>query len=140
MSTLRISGLSSGMDTDSMVTDLMKIEQLKVDRVKKEKTYTEWQQAAYREQASALKEFQSKYFDVLNPEYNLTTSAAFKSFTTEVLINGTATSKVEIKGTDSISQKNHVINSIDQLATKDTWKANAKVNGDITSSTVSLHI
>lgn len=134
MSTLRITSLASGMDTDKMVSDLMKIEQMKVDRVKKEKTYTEWQQAAYREQASALKEFQSKYFDVLNPEYNLTTSAGFKLFTTEALINGTATSKVEIKGTESISQKNHVINSIDQLATKDTWKASAKVNGDVTSS------
>ncbi|GAU75646.1 flagellar hook-associated protein FliD [Fusibacter sp. 3D3] len=122
------------MDTDKMVTDLMKIEQLKVDRVKKEKTYTEWQQTAYREQASALKAFQSKYFDVLNPEYNLTTSAAFKSFTTSALIAGEKTAKVEIKGTDSISEKNHVINRIDQLATKDTWKANGKVNGDITSS------
>lgn len=133
-SSTRITGISSNMDTDQMVTDLMKIEQLKIDRVKKEKTYTEWQKEAYREQASALKEFQSKYFDVLNPEYNLTTSAGFKAFTTSAQINGTTTSKVEIKGTDSIIQKNHVINRIDQLATKDTWKASGKVKGDITSS------
>lgn len=130
----RITGLSSGLDTDQMVKDLMKIEQLKVDRVKKEKVYAEWQQDAYRAQANALKTFQSKFFDVLNPEFNLTTSAGFKAFTTTATIAGTETSKVQIKGTDSVSEKNHVINRIDQLATKDTWKANSKVNGDITSS------
>lgn len=134
VSTNRLTGMASGMDTDSMVTNLMKVEQLKIDKVKREKTYVEWEQEAYRTQVSALKEFQDKYFNVLNTEYNITTASGFKEFTTSVTIAGEKSAKVTVKGTEDLAQKEHVINSIDQLATKDTWNANSSVNGTIVSS------
>lgn len=46
---MRIGGLASGMDTESMVNQLMKAERLKMDRWTQKKTYGTWQQEAYRE-------------------------------------------------------------------------------------------
>lgn len=46
---IRIGGLASGMDTESMIKQMMKTERLKMDRWTQRKTYRTWQQEAYRE-------------------------------------------------------------------------------------------
>ncbi len=46
---LRISGIASGMDTETMVKKLMEAEQIKVDRLEQQKTSTVWRQEAYHE-------------------------------------------------------------------------------------------
>lgn len=47
MSNLRIGGLATGMDLESIVKDLMKIEQLRLDKLEQQRTRTQWQQEAY---------------------------------------------------------------------------------------------
>lgn len=54
MDTGRISGLSSGMDTETMIRDLMKIERQKVDRMNQDKQLKEWKRNDYREMNSIL--------------------------------------------------------------------------------------
>ena len=44
---MRISGLASGLDTESIINDLMKIEQLKVDKLKQQKQLLEWRRDDY---------------------------------------------------------------------------------------------
>ena len=44
---MRLSGLASGMDTESMIKELMKAERVKVDKVFQEKQVVEWRQDAY---------------------------------------------------------------------------------------------
>lgn len=46
---LRIGGLASGIDTDSMVKQLMKAENVKVDRVKQDRQIIEWKKQLYNE-------------------------------------------------------------------------------------------
>jgi len=46
---MRIGGLASGMDTESIVKDMMKIQKLPLDKLMQEKTFTGWQQEAFRE-------------------------------------------------------------------------------------------
>ena len=46
---MRLPGLASGMDTDSMVKQLMKAEQIKVDRVKQDKQILEWKKQLYND-------------------------------------------------------------------------------------------
>ncbi len=46
---MRIGGLASGMDTDSMIKQIMKAENMKVDRVKADKQVMEWKQQLYNE-------------------------------------------------------------------------------------------
>jgi flagellar hook-associated protein 2 len=61
-STLRLTGMASGLDTESIVSDLMKVEKYKVDEVKKQKSLLEWKQEYYQEITTKLSAFQSKYF------------------------------------------------------------------------------
>lgn len=44
---MRLTGLASGMDTESMIQELMKAERVKVDKVFQEKQVVEWKQDAY---------------------------------------------------------------------------------------------
>lgn len=54
---MRISGLASGMDIDSMVTAMMKPEQAKIDRVGQQKTKGQWLQDAYHDIGATLARF-----------------------------------------------------------------------------------
>lgn len=49
MSNMRIGGLASGMDIDSIVNDLISIERMKVDKVYQDKTQLEWTRESYNE-------------------------------------------------------------------------------------------
>lgn len=58
---IRMSGMMSGMDTDSIVADLVAVRQKKVDAKKKAQTKLTWKQDAWKELNSKLKSLQSKY-------------------------------------------------------------------------------
>lgn len=60
--TMRLTGMASGMDTEGIVKNLMNISKLKVDNVKKQKVLLEWKQEYYKEITSKLNAFQNKYF------------------------------------------------------------------------------
>lgn len=121
MSDLRISGLISGFDTDSMVKDLLKAQSSKVDNVKKDKQIVEWQQEMYREIIDKMRSFQSNFFDVLKPSSNLRSTSSFSKFSYSTTINGTSSSKVSVTASSTASSYNHSIEYVTQLATKDTW-------------------
>lgn len=54
---LRIGGLSSGIDTDSIVKDLMKIQRMPLDRLKQKKQTLEWQKDEYRNINNLMRTF-----------------------------------------------------------------------------------
>jgi flagellar hook-associated protein 2 len=68
---LRILGMASGLDTETMVKQLMKAEVMKVDKVKQDKQIIQWQQDLYRELIGDFTSMKSTYFDVLKPETNM---------------------------------------------------------------------
>lgn len=45
---IRITGMNSGLDTESIITELMKVQQTKVDKVKKQQTKLQWKQDAWK--------------------------------------------------------------------------------------------
>ncbi|MFA9377117.1 MAG: flagellar filament capping protein FliD [Lachnotalea sp.] len=45
--TIRMTGMASGLDTDSIITELMKAQRTKIDSVEKKKTTTEWKTDAW---------------------------------------------------------------------------------------------
>ncbi|MDI7742928.1 flagellar filament capping protein FliD [Lysinibacillus fusiformis] len=55
MSTMRIGGLASGMDIDSLVEKLMQAERVPLDKLEQQKQTYEWQRDAYRDVNSKLK-------------------------------------------------------------------------------------
>ena len=61
--TTRISGLSTGMDIDTMVTNLMKAQRAPLDTLTQKKTLLEWKKSDYSDMYSKLREFRNKTFD-----------------------------------------------------------------------------
>ena len=90
--TLRITGLSSNLDVDSMVKTLMKAEQGNRDKLLKQQTSITWKQEAYRDISTSLVDFRNNKLDKYN---TLATMSAKKS---EVTGNSTA---VAIASTNS---------------------------------------
>ncbi|AEE97863.1 flagellar filament capping protein FliD [Mahella australiensis] len=60
INTFRVSGLASGIDTESIVKQLMTVERLPLDRLKQNRQIIEWTQAAYRDMNSALLAFRNQ--------------------------------------------------------------------------------
>ncbi|HYF84371.1 MAG TPA: flagellar filament capping protein FliD [Clostridia bacterium] len=78
--TLRLSGLSSGIDTDSVIKQLMRIESMRVDKVKQDKQLLEWKRDDYRSITNLLRGFKDEYFDYLKPATNLRSAASLSAF------------------------------------------------------------
>lgn len=57
---IRITGMNSGLDTESIISELVKAEKTKVDSIKKKQTVHEWKQDAWKElNAKIYKLFQN---------------------------------------------------------------------------------
>ena len=115
-SSTRISGMVSGMDTDSLVNSLLQIEQLKIDKVYKSKTLVEWKNDSLREVNNMIRVFRNKYMSVLSPETNMYTSSAYKSYDVEMESNA----NVKITANSGAITGNYVINEITRLAKRAT--------------------
>lgn len=59
-----ISGLASGIDTESLVQSMLSGLQNKIDKQNQEKQQLLWKQEKYREVISDINDFQSKYFNL----------------------------------------------------------------------------
>lgn len=69
---MRIGGLASGIDTESIVKDLMKAERIPLDKLTQKKQYFEWQLNDYRTANRNLKDFSTKLLDnsILSKNFN----------------------------------------------------------------------
>lgn len=64
INTMRVSGLASGIDTDSLVSQLMAVERIPLDRLKQNRQLIEWTQEAYRDINSTLLAFRNQVFNM----------------------------------------------------------------------------
>lgn len=71
-SNMRIGGLASGMDTDTIISDLMKAERIPLDKMTQKKQYLEWQRDDYREINKQMLSLDTLIFDdlILSDTYN----------------------------------------------------------------------
>lgn len=121
MAGIRLTGISSGIDTDSAVKEMSKSYQLRIDNVKKDKQLVMWRQEIYRGVSDKIKSFTSGYFDTLKGATNFRSSSAFAKFTYGVKVAGVDSTKVSVTANGDVKSFSHKINSISQLASKDTW-------------------
>lgn len=56
---MRIGGLASGIDTDTIIKDLMKAERIPLDKMEQELTILEWQRDKYREINTKIDELEN---------------------------------------------------------------------------------
>lgn len=78
---LRMTGMVSGFDTDTMVKQILTADRLKLDKLTQKRELAIWRTEAYREITSTLKSFYSEYFDTLSTK-NLKSANSYASFST----------------------------------------------------------
>jgi len=118
-------GLVSGMDIDELVSSLTATSREKILKQEQNIQKYEWKQESYRTISKALKEFQTKYFDLLS-KTNLRSPAFFKT------VASTATSDaVSVSASASATAGTMVINSITQLATSQKITSKVPASQDL---------
>ncbi|MYL56922.1 flagellar filament capping protein FliD [Virgibacillus halodenitrificans] len=110
---MRIGGLASGMDIDSMVADLMKAERLPMQKMQQDRTWMTWQRDAFREVNTKFLNFRS---ELTKMKLSTTFRSRMTSTTNENYVSATATSAAGLSS--------YTISKVDKLATAAT-----KVNG-----------
>ncbi|MTI46789.1 flagellar filament capping protein FliD [Sporosalibacterium faouarense] len=134
---LRITGMATGMDTESIIKQLMSVEYSRVDSVKQKKEYVEWQTDAYREMTNLLRGFKDEYFNMLNPSTNMMSSSTFAAFSTSTQVGGIDSNVVTVKATGSANVGTHTINNI-KLAQKALWSSSSSVSDVMTGNAINF--
>jgi len=96
---MKIGGIASGLDIDSLVNDLMKAERIPLDKLQQQKIWTEWQQEAYREINLALTELRSS---AMNIRFQSNYTAYSTTMTENSILKATANSNA-IPGTYKVN-------------------------------------
>lgn len=107
-----ISGLASGMDTESMIENAISGHKLKLELLQQQRTRVEWQQSAYRSVIDKMVAFNQKYMSYSGGN-NLLSEGFFNS-AINVESQGTNADKIAAVGKTSSEV---IINSVEQLAT-----------------------
>lgn len=124
MSSIRLSGLASGLDTEKMIKDLMKAENTRADKIRRDRQYALWQQEAYRGIIDKLRNLQSTYFDILRPKTNIGSASSFAHFSYGITSGGVASNALTVSASGNATNRSQVVNSIMNLASKDSYAGN----------------
>lgn len=121
---IRITGMNSGLDTESIITELVKAQKTKVESVKKKQTALEWKQTAW-------KELNAKIYKLFNSTLsNMRFETDYSKKTTDIS-NSAVASIVTSDGAMNATQKL----TVSQLATAGymTGAPVSSVSGSVTS-------
>lgn len=120
--TTRLTGLASGMDTESLVNSMMQIEQLKLNRELRSLTTTTWKQEALTGIKTDITDFKNTFMSALSPK-NMLTSSAYVKFKLSTKYEGSA---VTVAANSNNTASAVTIDWIQQIATAD--KAQSKLD------------
>ncbi len=85
---LRMSGMNSGLDTESIINALTANSKLKITKQERQLLKYKATQDAYRDVISKMQSIQKKYFDILNRNTNLKGSTMWSQFAAKTLVGG----------------------------------------------------
>ena len=125
--TSRISGLSSGIDVDSIVAQLMTANKTKLNKLKQKEQLAEWKQTAYRDIISDIQTFSNKYFNVSSAS-NIMSKKNFQSFAVT-----SSSAAVSASYTSDAVAGSHTV-TVSQLATAAAKTTNGRLSRDITGT------
>ncbi|WP_162990195.1 flagellar filament capping protein FliD [Mesobacillus foraminis] len=119
MAGIRIGGLASGMDIDTLVGDLMKAERMPLDKLKQKKQALEWQRDDYRSMNTLLLNFRTELTNM-----KLTTQYRARSVTS------TNESRISATASSAASASSYSIKSVEKLASAATRITNTAFSAD----------
>ena len=116
---MRVSGMYSGMDTESIIADLVKVKQVKVDDLKKQQTKHQWKQEAW-------KNLNSKIYKLFSGTLSdLTYQSSFAKKTTTVSNPSAAT----------VITQDSAMHSVQSLKIKSLASAGYMTGGELADGT-----
>ncbi|MBI4855622.1 MAG: flagellar filament capping protein FliD [Acetobacterium woodii] len=127
-------GLVSGLDTDTLVEKMTTGSRAKIAKQQQSLQKFQWKQTAYRGVSKALKEFQSKYLDVLS-----TTNFRSESLYNTVKASTTST-KISVESTSAANAGSIAITNVTQLATNETISGVAGASKPLTGNVATTDI
>lgn len=125
-----MAGLVSGLDTDSLVESLTSSNRGKIEKQQQNIQRLEWKQESYRNITKALKEFQSKYLDVLSAT-NFRSASLYNTIKAS-----TTSSKLSVSATSGAAAGTIKIANVQQLATSQSISSMSGVSKPLTGETV----
>lgn len=134
-SVLRLSGLSSGLDTGTIVDSLLKANQLKLDKQEQLTTKLNWKADALREVNSLIRKFRENNLSVLNSSRNMLSSSAYSIYSVSMLSSNSAVSVSA--GANAFTGK-LTINNVTQLASQACVKSTGAFAGEKINLSASL--
>ncbi|WP_296559059.1 flagellar filament capping protein FliD [uncultured Acetobacterium sp.] len=123
-----MAGLVSGLDTDSLVESLTSSNRGKIEKQQQNIQRLEWKQESYRNISKALKEFQSKYLDVLSAT-NFRSASLYNTIKAS-----TTSSKLSVSATSGAVAGTIKIANVQQLATRQTISGTEGVSKPLTGN------
>lgn len=123
-----MAGLVSGLDTDSLVESLTSSNRGKIEKQQQNIQRLEWKQESYRNISKALKEFQSKYLDVLSAT-NFRSASLYNTIKAS-----TTSSKLSVSATSGAAAGTIKIANVNQLATSQTISGDSGVSNPLTGN------
>ena len=118
VNSLRLPGLASGVDTDTMVKAMLGNQQLKIDKQKQQQTLLEWKRDAWKDMNSAINTFYSKYISPFRLQSTFIQN--------KVAVSNSAAVEVSTKG--NIPTGTHTV-EIQEIASG-AYMKNAKLTGE----------
>lgn len=132
-----ISGLASGMDTESMIENAVSGIKLKVTQLQQNKTKTEWEQSTLRELIDKLANFSEKYTSYAS-DTNLLSSSFFNN-AINVSTNGKFADLISASGKTSSNIQILGVKALAKAASKNVQLNGIVSNGKISGSQVDLN-
>lgn len=102
VSSIRLSGLASGIDTDEMIKSMMTADQDKIDKAQQKQQTVTWQQEIYREVISEATSINEKYFSITSKN-SIINSSAWNTLS----ITSSNNSMMSVKGNAGASEINY---------------------------------
>lgn len=99
---LRMTGMYSGMDTESIVSQLVQVKSNKVQKLKNEQTKLEWKQTAWQDLNSKIYNLYSKTLSKLRLTSGYNSKKTVSSDTTKATVSGNASA---VNGTQTLEVK-----------------------------------
>lgn len=124
-----ITGMSSGMDVDTLVKNLMDAERVSYDSYYQDQQYYQWELEAYQEVTSSVKTFQDDYFNYANPSNNLLSTSTYMDYNCE-----STDSSISAMVTNSSQADEQYILEVQQIATSASIESDTTVSKAIEGS------
>ena len=131
--TSRITGLSSGLDVDSIVKGLMDAEKVKLSKMEQQEDLLTWKQEAYRTTMGTMNTFSSTYLDTL-ASGSITKQGTFLQY--EATTSDADRSYVTAAASANAKAGSHTL-AVSQLATASTRSSSAAITTGIRGAALS---